>query len=42
MEIADNVIVLEEGCVVGQGQFKVLADRLGGKLRTLLDGELED
>ena len=42
MEVADNVIVLEQGCVVEQGPFKVLADRLGGKLRTLLEGELED
>lgn len=38
MEIADNIVVLEQGSVVEEGPFKVLAGRGGGKLRMLLEG----
>lgn len=41
MEIADNVVVLDQGCVVEEGEYGVLAGRLGGKLRELL-GEGEE
>lgn len=42
MEIADRVVVLEQGAVVEQGRFRDLAERAGGKLRVLLEGELEE
>ena len=37
MEIADNVIVIDKGCVVEAGKYKVLARRQGGKLRALIE-----
>ncbi|KAI9371014.1 P-loop containing nucleoside triphosphate hydrolase protein [Aspergillus egyptiacus] len=37
MEIADNVVVLEEGRVVEEGPYKVLSRRAGGKLRELIE-----
>lgn len=42
MEIADNVVVLEQGVVVEEGAYKKLAGRAGGKLRALLEGPEED
>lgn len=42
MEIADQVVVLEQGAVVEQGSYKGLAQRVGGKLRLLLEGESEN
>lgn len=38
MEIADNIVVLEQGSVVEEGPFRVLAGRTRGKLRMLLEG----
>lgn len=42
MDIADNVVVLEQGCVVEKGPYEVLARRAGGKLRALIENEGED
>lgn len=42
MEIADQVVVLEQGAVAEQGPYKDLAQRFGGKLRMLLEGESEE
>lgn len=37
MEIADQVVVLEEGCLVEQGRYGELVGREGGKLRALVE-----
>ncbi|KAL4885516.1 P-loop containing nucleoside triphosphate hydrolase protein [Aspergillus karnatakaensis] len=37
MEIADNVIVLEDGRVVEEGAYRTLSKRVGGKLRGLVE-----
>jgi ATP-binding cassette subfamily B (MDR/TAP) protein 1 len=36
MEIADDIIVLQEGRVIEQGPYKILAQRPGGKLKALI------
>ncbi|KAL4784831.1 P-loop containing nucleoside triphosphate hydrolase protein [Aspergillus varians] len=37
MEVADEIVVLEDGRVVEQGSYRALARRPGGKLRALID-----
>ncbi|PWY93486.1 ABC a-pheromone efflux pump AtrD [Aspergillus sclerotioniger CBS 115572] len=37
MEIADNIIVIEKGCVVEEGAYKELARQPDGKLRALIE-----
>ncbi|KAL5333016.1 P-loop containing nucleoside triphosphate hydrolase protein [Aspergillus crustosus] len=37
MEIADNVVVIEDGRVVEEGPYKTLSRRTGGKLRALVE-----
>ncbi|KAJ8188268.1 hypothetical protein LV164_004772 [Aspergillus fumigatus] len=37
MEIADNIVVLQQGSIVEQGPYEVLARRRGGKLKALID-----
>lgn len=39
MEIADNIVVLEQGRVVETGSYKALVARPGGSLRTLVEGQ---
>ncbi|KAL4887973.1 P-loop containing nucleoside triphosphate hydrolase protein [Aspergillus ambiguus] len=41
MEIADNVVVLEQGCVVAEGPYTSLCGEIGGGLQTLFE-ENED
>ncbi|KAL5689404.1 hypothetical protein EMGR_008802 [Emarellia grisea] len=37
MEIADNIVVLQQGSIVEQGPYEVLARRRGGKLKALIE-----
>jgi ATP-binding cassette subfamily B (MDR/TAP) protein 1 len=37
MEIADNVVVLQDGKIVEEGAYKTLIKRVGGKLRAVVD-----
>ncbi|GIC91035.1 uncharacterized protein Aud_007476 [Aspergillus udagawae] len=37
MEIADNIVVLQQGSIVEQGPYDVLARRRGGKLKALIE-----
>lgn len=39
MEIADSIVVLEQGRVVETGSYQSLVTRPGGSLRTLVDGQ---
>ncbi|OJJ44536.1 hypothetical protein ASPZODRAFT_134616 [Penicilliopsis zonata CBS 506.65] len=39
MEIADQVVVMEQGRVVEEGPYTLLAKRWGGKLRALIEDE---
>lgn len=42
MEIADKIVVLEQGSVVEEGPYRVLAGRVRGKLRMMLEGGSEE
>jgi ATP-binding cassette subfamily B (MDR/TAP) protein 1 len=42
MEIADKIVVLEQGSVVEEGPYRVLAGRGRGKLRMMLEGGSEE
>ncbi|PYH79389.1 ABC a-pheromone efflux pump AtrD [Aspergillus uvarum CBS 121591] len=42
MEIADKIVVLEQGRVVEDGSFEELARRNGGKLKALIEDPCED
>lgn len=42
MEIADKIVVLEQGRVVEDGPFEELARRNGGKLKALIEDPCED
>jgi ATP-binding cassette subfamily B (MDR/TAP) protein 1 len=37
MEIADNIVVLQQGSIVEQGPYEVLARRRVGKLKALIE-----
>lgn len=42
MEIADNIIMMEQGSVVEQGPYQELVGRPNGKLRALMEDEEEE